>query len=106
MTRSAGRSATPLSIASARFAPQAGEKILDIATGTGWTARRIAQHGANVTGIDLGTDLIAAAKRVAAQLEFKIDFRVGDAERLPFADGKFDAVISRLSFASRTRRRR
>jgi SAM-dependent methyltransferase len=86
-----------------RFAPQAGEKILDVATGTGWTARRVAQHGAKVTGIDFGSDLIAAAKRLAGQLELKLDFRVGDAERLPFADGEFDGVISTFGVMFATR---
>jgi SAM-dependent methyltransferase len=77
-----------------RLAPRAGEKILDVATGTGWTARRIAQHGAETTGIDFGPDLIAAAQRIAAAQQLAIHWRVADAERLPFADGAFDAVIS------------
>lgn len=33
-----------------RLAPKAGERVLDVATGTGWTARRIAALGASVTG--------------------------------------------------------
>jgi SAM-dependent methyltransferase len=86
-----------------RLAPQAGEKILDVATGTGWTARRLAQRGARVVGIDLGSDLIEAAKRHAGQQELRIDFRVGDAERLPFADGDFDAVVSTFGVMFATR---
>jgi ubiquinone/menaquinone biosynthesis C-methylase UbiE len=70
--------------------PQPGERILDIATGTGWAARRIAARGAIVTGVDLGTEVIEAAK----ELSSNIDFRVGDAEALPFPDNHFDAVIS------------
>jgi SAM-dependent methyltransferase len=70
--------------------PQPGERILDVATGTGWAARRIAQRGAIVTGVDLGEEMIEAAK----QLGTGIDFRVGDAEALPFPDNHFDAVIS------------
>jgi SAM-dependent methyltransferase len=77
-----------------RLAPRPGEKILDVATGTGWTARRVAQLGARTTGIDFGPDLIAAAARLAAAQQLAIDWRVADAERLPFADGEFDAVIS------------
>jgi SAM-dependent methyltransferase len=70
--------------------PQPGERILDVATGTGWAARRIAARGATVTGVDLGTEVIEAAK----ELSSNIDFRVGDAEALPFPDNHFDAVIS------------
>lgn len=70
--------------------PQPGERILDVATGTGWAARRIAARGAIVTGVDLGTEVIEAAKALGTG----IDFRVGDAEALPFPDNHFDAVIS------------
>ncbi len=75
-----------------RLAPQPGERILDVATGTGWTARRIAEHGASVTGVDFGEEVIAAARRIDAT--GSIDFQVGDAESLPFEDGSFDAVTS------------
>ncbi len=77
-----------------RLAPQSGERILDVATGTGWTARRIAARGASVVGVDLGADLIEAAKACAAEDRLTIDFQVGDAEALPFEDQSFNAVIS------------
>jgi SAM-dependent methyltransferase len=77
-----------------RLAPRPGERILDVATGTGWTARRVAARGAAVTGIDLGADLIEAAKSAAADARLKIDFRIGDAEKLAFKDQSFDAIIS------------
>jgi SAM-dependent methyltransferase len=70
--------------------PQPGERVLDVATGTGWAARRIAARGAIVTGVDLGAEVIEAAKALGPG----IDFRVGDAEALPFPDDHFDAVIS------------
>ena len=70
---------------------QPGERFLDIATGTGWTARpRLAAHGADVIGVDLGASVIEAAKTLAPS----IDFRVGDAEALEFENGSFDAVTS------------
>lgn len=72
--------------------PQPGERVLDIATGTGWAARSIAARGAAVTGVDLGPGVIEAAKALSPGAE--IDFRVGDAEALDFPDGHFDAVIS------------
>ncbi|MFL6623976.1 MAG: class I SAM-dependent methyltransferase [Sulfurifustaceae bacterium] len=77
-----------------RLAPKRGEQVLDVATGTGWAARRCAARGATVTGIDLGADLIEAARQYAADARLAIDFRVGDAEALPFDDRSFDAVIS------------
>jgi SAM-dependent methyltransferase len=77
-----------------RLAPRPSERILDVATGTGWTARRVAARGAAVTGIDLGADLIEAAKSAAAEARLTIDFRVGDAEKLAFENQSFDAVIS------------
>jgi 2-polyprenyl-3-methyl-5-hydroxy-6-metoxy-1,4-benzoquinol methylase len=36
-----------------RVWPQPAERVLDVATGTGWTARRLASRGANVTGVDI-----------------------------------------------------
>ncbi|UCF45695.1 MAG: methyltransferase domain-containing protein, partial [Myxococcales bacterium] len=70
--------------------PQPGERIFDVATVTGWAARRIAARGAIVTGVDLGAEVIEAARALSSG----IDFRVGDAEALPFPDNHFDAVIS------------
>ena len=77
-----------------RLAPKSGERVLDVATGTGWTARRVAARGATVTGIDLGSDLIGAATALARDAGLTIDFKVGDAEGLAFPDAAFDAVIS------------
>jgi SAM-dependent methyltransferase len=73
-----------------RVWPKPGERFLDIATGTGWTARRLAARGADVTGIDIGEGVIAAAKRLGAG----VNFRVGDAEALEFEDASFDGVTS------------
>jgi ubiquinone/menaquinone biosynthesis C-methylase UbiE len=70
--------------------PQPGERFLDVATGTGWTARLLASRGAAVTGVDIRSGAIEAAKALAAD----IDFRVGDAEALPFGENSFDAVTS------------
>ena len=86
-----------------RLAPEPGERILDVATGTGWAARRVAARGVNVIGIDLGADLIEAAKARAAEARLVIDFQVDDAEALSFEDDSFDAVISTFGvmFASK-----
>lgn len=70
--------------------PQPAERFLDVATGTGWTARRLSSRGAMVTGVDIGEGVIEAAKRIAPA----IDFKVGDAEALEFPDQSFDCVTS------------
>ncbi len=77
-----------------RLRPGHGEAVLDVATGTGWTARRLAVRGARVTGIDISSAIIDAARRLSAIEGLRIEFRVADAERLPFEDGAFDAVVS------------
>lgn len=82
---------------------QPGERALDLATGTGWTARRLAQKGAKVTGVDLGAGVIEAARRLAKQANLDINFMVGDAEQLDFPSGSFDVITSTcgVMFASR-----
>jgi SAM-dependent methyltransferase len=77
-----------------RLAPKPGERVLDVATGTGWTSRRVADHGAKVTGIDIAEGMLAAAREIAGERGLDIDYRLADAENLPFSDGEFDAVIS------------
>lgn len=86
-----------------RLSPRAGERILDLATGTGWTSRQLTARGARVTGLDLGADLIEAARARARAAHLEIDYVVGDAERLEYPDGSFDAVVSTygVMFASR-----
>ena len=86
-----------------RLNPQPGERILDLATGTGWTSRAIARRGATVTGVDIAADLLVAARARAEAEALPIQYRLGDAESLPFEAGEFDAVVSTfgIMFASR-----
>jgi ubiquinone/menaquinone biosynthesis C-methylase UbiE len=86
-----------------RLNPRPGERILDLATGTGWTSRVVARRGAIVTGVDIAEDLIAAARERAAAEVLPIDYRIGDAEALPFEDASFDAVISTVGIMFATR---
>lgn len=74
-----------------RLDPRPGERILDLATGTGWTARRLLARGARVVGGDIATGLLEAARSLSPP---EIDFRQVDAERMPFADAEFDALSS------------
>ena len=86
-----------------RLGPKPGERILDLATGSGMTSRQVAKRGAKVIGADIASGLLAAARERAQAEGLAIDYQVGDAEALPFADGEFDAVISTcgIMFASR-----
>jgi SAM-dependent methyltransferase len=86
-----------------RVDPQANERVLDLATGTGWTSRLLAYRGAKVTGADIAADLLASARARAAAELLDIDYRIEDAEKLSFADASFDAVVSTFGvmFASR-----
>ena len=83
-----------LAHAAQRLNARAGERILDVATGTGWSARNAARGGAKVTGVDISPELIAAAADLSAHVRPPIEFRLADAEQLPFNDGVFDGVIS------------
>jgi len=83
-----------LAHAAQRLNARAGERILDVATGTGWSARNVARTGAAVIGVDISEDLLAAARELSAHVRSAIEFRQADAERLPFDDGVFDGVIS------------
>jgi len=78
----------------ARLAPEAGERWLDLATGTGDVALRAARAGAEVTGLDIAPVMLerARAKADAAGLEIRWD--EGTAEELPYEDGSFDVVSS------------
>lgn len=86
--------ATALEHCVARLDLNLGERILDLATGTGWTSRLVARRGAEVVGTDIAGDLLAAASERANKEGLKIDYRIGDAEKLPFPDQSFDGVIS------------
>lgn len=86
-----------------RLDPRPNERILDLATGTGWTSRAVARTGAKVTGADISAELLAAAAKRAEAEHLDIQYDEGDAEGLPYADATFDAVISTcgVMFASR-----
>jgi SAM-dependent methyltransferase len=69
-----------------------GETVLDVACGTGNAALLAAARGARVTGLDAAERLIEVARsRVDGD---RVEFVVGDALDLPFADGAFDVVLS------------
>lgn len=79
-----------------RLRPTAGERVLDLATGTGWASRIVAQRfpGAIVTGVDIADQMLEHARAAAAKQSLAIEYRQADAEKLPFGDGELDAVVS------------
>jgi SAM-dependent methyltransferase len=79
-----------------RLQPQPGERILDLATGTGWGSRVIAQRfpSASVVGADIAEQMLEHARSAAALHKLNIEYQHADAEALPFAAGSFDAAIS------------
>ncbi len=81
-----------------RLGLQAGQRVLDIGSGTGTLAIMIAeaQPGVEVTGIDPDDEMLARARKKAEAAGVRIDFQNGSATELPFADGSFDRVTSTL----------
>lgn len=77
-----------------RVGVRPGERVLDVAAGTGNAAIRAASAGGRVTALDLTPELFPAGRRRAAEAGVELDWVEGDAEALPFEDESFDVVIS------------
>jgi len=71
-----------------------GQRVLDVAAGTGNTAIRAAEAGAEVVASDLTPENFAAGRREADDHGVELEWVEADAEALPFADGEFDVVTS------------
>jgi demethylmenaquinone methyltransferase/2-methoxy-6-polyprenyl-1,4-benzoquinol methylase len=72
--------------------PRAGQRILDVATGTGMVAFALARHGAQVTALDQSEAMLSVARRRTPPVDGSVTFVTGQAEHLPFPDGSFDAL--------------
>ena len=70
-------------------------KVLDVGCGTGLMTARLAATGRQIVGVDISAAMIKRARRTN---DPRIEFTLGDAERLPFPDHSFDAVINLISF--------
>jgi len=76
----------------ARVKPRAGERILDMAGGTGDVAFRLARRGAQVTVADINPDMLEVGKERAEERHIDgLAWQVENAEKLSFADRSFDA---------------
>ena len=72
----------------------AGAALLDVACGSGQLALIAAARGATVTGVDIATNLIQAARGRAGAAGLDVRFDEGDAEALPYPAASFDVVAS------------
>jgi len=77
-----------------RLGVPAGATLLDVATGSGQLALIAARRGAKVTGVDIASNLVAAARGRATAEGLDATFDEGDAEALPYADASFEVVTS------------
>ncbi|HET7574112.1 MAG TPA: class I SAM-dependent methyltransferase [Solirubrobacterales bacterium] len=74
----------------------AGDRVLDVAAGTGNASIPAAERGAEVTASDLTPELLEAGRTRAAEAGVELEWAEADAEGLPFEDGSYDAVISAI----------
>ncbi|BCX03467.1 MAG: ubiquinone/menaquinone biosynthesis methyltransferase [Candidatus Roseilinea sp.] len=90
---------TPVLLKYAR--PRLGERVLDLACGTGIVARHVAPIvGANgkVTALDVSPAMLEVARNLPAPVGALIEWREGNAVDLPLADGAFDLVLCQQGF--------
>jgi SAM-dependent methyltransferase len=88
---------TPSAAKLVKFAQvKAGQRVLDVACGTGVVAVTAARRGAKAAGLDLTPALIERARENASIAGVEVDFIEGDAEALPYPDGSFDVVLSQF----------
>lgn len=89
---------TPVAARLVEFAGvRPGERVLDVACGTGVVAITAERAGARASGLDLTPDLLEHARANAKLAECQeIDWTEGDAENLPYRDATFDVVLSQF----------
>ena len=75
---------------------RSGDRVLDVATGSGNTAISAARRFCEVTGMDLSPESIEHARRRAEAEGMEISFEVGDAEDLSYPGASFDVVLSTI----------
>lgn len=73
---------------------QPGDRVLDVAAGTGTSAIPAARQGARVTATDLTPELLSIAEQRAVADGLDLQWRVADVENLPYGDGEYDVVLS------------
>jgi SAM-dependent methyltransferase len=84
----------PVLVAACGLRP--GDRVLDVAAGSGNAAIPAARAGATVVASDLTPELLDAGQQRAGREGVRLQWRQADAEELPFGDGEFDTVLSCL----------
>jgi ubiquinone/menaquinone biosynthesis C-methylase UbiE len=72
------------------------ENALDVGTGTGRLALKLAHHGGRVTALDQSPEMLSVARQSAAREGLEIDFRLGSLENGVFTEQQFDLLTSGL----------
>ena len=78
--------------------PVEGERVLEIACGTGRFTVMLAERGADITGLDISGPMLRQGREKAGAANVDVEFMRGDAGRLPFPDDHFDTVIAMRFF--------
>jgi ubiquinone/menaquinone biosynthesis C-methylase UbiE len=73
---------------------QDGQRVLDVAAGTGSSALPAARRGAEVTATDLTPELLEVGRAAAVAEGLELTWETADAEALPYADQEYDVVLS------------
>jgi len=73
--------------------PEGGERILDLACGTGRHSLELVRRGFSVVGVEIGEELVEIANKDAAEQGLEAEFVQGDLRELEF-DGEFDIVLN------------
>lgn len=83
----------------AAVCPGPADRALDVACGAGFLALALARRAGEVAGVDLSERMLAEAGRLRIEQGAEsVAFLRGDAEHLPFGDGRFQAVTCKLAF--------
>jgi ubiquinone/menaquinone biosynthesis C-methylase UbiE len=76
-----------------------GSRILEVAPGPGYFAIEMARRGRfQVTGLDISHTFVEIARENARQAGVSVDFQLGDAAHMPFAEGSFDLLVCQAAF--------
>lgn len=73
-----------------------GSKALEVGTASGYFANILSVAGYAVTAVDISPDMIAAARKVSANMNTTVDYHVMDARQLSFRENGFDLIFTRL----------
>src|SRR6478752_9437888 len=73
--------------------PQGGERVLDLACGTGRHSLELVRQGFSVVGVEIGEELVEIARKDAAEQGLEAEFIQGDLRELDF-DAEFDIVLN------------